>query len=477
LTGRPAAHWRYHNGTGTLASGLRPWASSLFPLPDRTARRRPKLIVAGTYLVALVLLSTVALLRQSGLPATRTIWAEDGSIFYADAVRLSFWKTLLRPYSGYGQLVPRLAAQLARLAPPVDAATVLALSGALGLAAVCGLVFHMARGHISSPLLRCLLVAATVLLPVASSELTDNIVNLPWWLLFAAFWALLWRPQSRAGLLAAALICFLTAASEPLVGLFLPLCVARAMALRTPQQQAPTAGLLLGFVYQGVVMLTANEATMRAKGFQGMGQSFALRVGLGWLTGVKGTDQLMAYHKDLAVALGALALVLVVLAGLWARPLRVRAFTVVAIAFSAICFVVPIWLREASQLLSISSDVVGARYEAVPMLLVISTVFVIAGSYASSLAKPARPAHAAQRLQDRAALRGNLVAAAICAALLVPTWVVDFRDTTLRSGGPSWPTEVTKATARCKTAPPASTTLVTIDPPGWSASLPCSLFQ
>ena len=106
LTGRPAAHWRYHiDGTGALASGLRAWASSLFPLPDRSARRRPKLIVAGTYLVVLVLLSTVALLRQSGLPATRTIWAEDGSIFYADAVRLSFWKTLLRPYSGYGQLV------------------------------------------------------------------------------------------------------------------------------------------------------------------------------------------------------------------------------------------------------------------------------------------------------------------------------------------------------------------------------------
>jgi hypothetical protein len=97
-----------------------------------------------------------------------------------------------------------------------------ALSGAVGLALVSCLVFHMARGLIASPALRALLVASMVLLPVAVVEMLDNLVNLPWWIFFAAFWALLWRPSGPGGRAVAALVCLLAAASEPLVGLLMP---------------------------------------------------------------------------------------------------------------------------------------------------------------------------------------------------------------------------------------------------------------
>ncbi|HUC13050.1 MAG TPA: hypothetical protein VMS00_01230, partial [Acidimicrobiales bacterium] len=154
-------------------------------------------------MAGLVAIGAAALLRQSGLPATSTIWAEDGRIFYAQALRMSFWQTLVTPHDGYGQLFPRVVVQVARLATAGQAAEIMAIAGAFSLAAIACLVFHMARAHIASPALRSLLAASMVLLPVAGAELLDNVVNVPWWLFFASFWALLWRPNSAPGRAAA----------------------------------------------------------------------------------------------------------------------------------------------------------------------------------------------------------------------------------------------------------------------------------
>ncbi len=188
------------------------------------------------YVIGFAAASGVALLRQPGVPAIKTIWAEDGRIFYAQATTLSFWRTLTTLHNGYMQLFPRLAVQLARVVPVGDVSTVLALVGALSLGALCCLVFHMARGQIASPGLRGLLAAGMVLLPVANVELLNNLVNVPWWLFFAAFWALIWRPTSWPGRAVAALLCFLAAASEALVGLFLPLALVRWAALARNQR-------------------------------------------------------------------------------------------------------------------------------------------------------------------------------------------------------------------------------------------------
>ena len=170
------------------------WARWLFPEARPSSWPRPVLACGYTAGFALVVL--VALARQTGLPATDTLWAEDGVIFYSQAVAHSVWHTLAASYNGYGQLVPRLAVQLTGLGPLRDVPTVVALAGAVGLALLSCLVFHMARGHIASPGLRALLVGSMVLLPVAVVEMLDNLVNLPWWIFFAAFWALLWRPSA-----------------------------------------------------------------------------------------------------------------------------------------------------------------------------------------------------------------------------------------------------------------------------------------
>ena len=126
----------------TLAANGPP-ASSRWPArPGRPPWWQPG------YTGGAALLCAVALVRQSGVPATDTVWAEDARVFYAQSLTTPFGRALFKTYDGYAQLVPRLLAEVARWAPPGRAAEVFALEGAVGFALTACLVFHMARGHI-----------------------------------------------------------------------------------------------------------------------------------------------------------------------------------------------------------------------------------------------------------------------------------------------------------------------------------------
>ncbi|HTT88617.1 MAG TPA: hypothetical protein VMF65_03625 [Acidimicrobiales bacterium] len=454
------------------AAHVRPGAA-LFPAAGRS--HLPPWTLAIGYVSGFAAVSGAALLRQPGLPATKTIWAEDGRIFYAQATALSFWRTLTTLHNGYMQLFPRLAVQLARLVPAASTSTLLALIGAVSLGALSCLVFHMARGHIASPGLRVLLAAGMVLLPVANVELLDNLVNVPWWLFFATFWALIWRPRSRPGQVVAALLCFVAAASEPLVGLFLPLAVARWAALREPAEQAAGAGLVLGLLYQAVVILPSSASALSSPGgLHDIGQSFAVRVGLGIVGGVKGTDWLAVHGRQLSIALGFAAIGGVLLLGLWARSSRVRLFTVVAVAYSAVCFVVPVWLRAVATALQAGTVRIAGRYQAIPVLLIMSAVLVLADYFAreGGAVRYSRWRVTPSRAPSSRVPSRVTVAVAICTALFLPSWVADFRGPNQRSSGPAWASEVAKAGAECRRTGNTTATL-SIDPAHWTAILPC----
>jgi len=408
------------------------------------------------------------------------LWAEDGKIFYSQALAGSFWRTLVTEYNGYDQLAPRLAVQLTRLAPAADASAVVAICGATGLAAIGCLVFHMSRGHIAPAVLRGLLVVAMVALPLANVEMLDNLVNLPWWMFFAAFWALLWRPETTAGRLAAGLMCGLAASSEPLVGVLVPLAVFRVWALPRLKEQACTAGLAVGLVYQGAVVLGANgENSFRKPGLSGLPGDFSIRVGLGWLSGLRGTDAVVRWDRSLAEALGGLLFAAVVVAGVKLGSRQGRAFVIATAVMAPICFAVPVWLRGSGPyMLATVSVGYGGRYAATSILMLVSAVLVLAGN----LSHPRRgPAHFPAHFQDRAALAGSSGkggshlrwAFVACCVLLLPAWVADFRDANGRAHGPTWQSQLSLAVATCRTERRASAVDVAIDPPGWAVVVPC----
>lgn len=424
-----------------VAGGAGPgwyWLRAAFPTAGPSST--PGMVRVAAYTLGLLALTVLALLRQPGVPAAQTLWAEDGVIFYAQALSKPLLRSLVTAYNGYDQLVPRLAVQLARAAPVRDASMVVTFAGAIGLAVLGCLVFHMARGHISPAPLRALLVVGMVLLPVANYELLDNLVNLPWWMFFAAFWALLWRPRGAGGAAVAALLCALAAASEPLVALLLPLAAARAVALRRPRDQAAGAGLIVGLAFQLVVVLEARGGrSFPVTGLAGVPSAFAVRVGLGWLTGRQGTADLTAWDRPLAEVLGAVLLVAIIAAGLKWGSRSVRALTVTAAVLAPICFGFPVWLRGAAPIMSLGAteDSIGfaGRYAATPLLMELSVVLALTGHLVSVRGRgPYRP----------------LWAAVSACTLLLPAWVVDFRDDNGRMYGPTWSGQLALADAHCQ---------------------------
>jgi len=472
-------------------------------------------------------MAAIALLRQAGVPATQTLWAEDGLIFYSQALAHSFWRTLITAYNGYDQLVPRLVVQLAKMAPIADVSTVVALSGAGGLAALGCLVFHMSRGHIASPALRGLLVAAMVALPLANVEMLDNLVNLPWWLFYAAFWALLWRPETSAGRVTAGLICGLAAASEPLVGVFVVLAAFRVWALPRLKEQASTVGLGIGLVYQAAVVLgNQGENSFPKAALSGLPADFALRVGLGWLGGMRGTDAVVRWDRSLAEVLGAVLFAAIVVVGVKLGSRQGRAFTVAAAIMAPICFAVPVWLRGAGPFMQLAATSVGygGRYAATSILVLVSAVLVLAGNLSTDRrrralvpvpvapaagssagpgpgpgagpgpgdgAGPSRtpgraPAHfldgALRAVPSRSSVGPSYSSAGgsrarwafvACCVLLLPAWVADFRDGNGRANGPTWQSQLSVAVTTCRTETRQRVVLVPIDPHRWSVYLPC----
>lgn len=447
-------------------------------------------------------MTAAVLLRQTGVPATQTMWAEDGVVFYSDAMAHSLWWSLGAAYNGYGQLFPRLAVELVHLAPLQDAAAVIAFSGAASLAVLGCLVFHMARAHIPSPALRAVLVAAMVLLPVASVEMLDNLVNTPWWLLFAAFWALLWRPAHPFGKAVAAVVCLLAVGSEPLAGLLLPLVVARVAALPRANEQAASAGFALGLGYQAAIVLAnGGEHSFTSASWTGVPQAFAVRVGLEWLVGYQGTGWLYFHDRALATGIGAALLAAVLLLGLatpsWRARQRprpgpsTRAFTVAGFVSAAACFVVPVWLRDAGPVMQVNGYGYAGRYEAAPVLIVLSVLLVVAGTSRTSsvTTPPKKPAGLHARADDRhdAGQRGRSGMAGApevarvnawwpalaCTLLLAPAWAVGFRTPNGRSDGPTWQSQLAVARAQCAEPEPSGFAQIEVDPPGHFILLAC----
>jgi hypothetical protein len=239
--------------------------TELFPSAPPARRRMSRGMGVLIQVVAVVIGVAAMLGRIPGIPAWDGMYAEDYWVFLPAALAHP-WHLLL-PDGGYVELGPRLIAQFVAYLPLRDAAAAFAIIGAL-ITCLCALfIFHASAGFIRSPWLRGLLGLAVVLLPVAPLEIPDSGVGSPWYMIMALFFAMLWRPRTRTGMAIAALIGFMTAASEILVIVLVPLLLARLIALPRVREHAVTLGWLAGCLLQLPYVL------------QGLGASSAARMG------------------------------------------------------------------------------------------------------------------------------------------------------------------------------------------------------
>jgi hypothetical protein len=339
-------------------------------------------LIAVAYALSLVAGTVLLLARSVGTPPWRSIYAEDFPVYLAEALAHP-WHSVLASYAGYLQLVPRLIGQLASLLPIRHAAAVFAISGALVAAACALFVFHASSGHVRSLVLRALLGLSVLLLPVALLQIANSGVNTPWYLEMALFWALLWRPPSRAGAVLAAVVGFAAASSNVTAVLFAIIVLARIIALPRVREQAVSIGWALGCLMQLPYFLRSGSTSgtrMSLSQLATPGQSVSfyghdvVLPAFGWHF-----SWLLRHWWDRNYALiligGVLAIIVVCV--LIAGTPRVRLFTVTALGFGfvfAMFAATVTWWVTVNGVTPVQEP--GARYTCLPIVLITAVLIV-----------------------------------------------------------------------------------------------------
>lgn len=411
---------------GPLLGRLGQILELLFPaVPGHRPRSTRLTGVALGNVAAILGGAGVLLIRQAGTPSWSTLWAEDGSVFLPRALSAPA-ASIFREDAGYFQLVPQLIADAVARFPMRDAAAGFAVAGALVASSCAVFVFHASHGHIARPGLRVLLACSVVLLPTAVIEIANSGVDAPWYLMYALFWALLWRPASRQGMALAGLIAFMTMASNILNVLYLPLAVARVLALPRAREQAVTFGWLAGTAFQvpGIVQSREPHGIGPVPaGLHFYGQHVLVAAVAGWplARGLQDITSIPASIALAAVAVGAVAI--------WAAHSggpRLRVFVVAAMGMGLILSIIPALVRAwVAPAVSTGIWVPGSRYTASAILLIDAVAVTGVDAFLRG-----------KIIQFRRAWRCGPVLILIIG--LGTGWVSSFRYNNLRSPGPPW---------------------------------------
>lgn len=416
----------------------------------------------GTILVvALLALAIVLQLARLGWSASlNSLWAEDGPIYLQEALSQDFWHAIVHTYATYLVLVPRLIAEAASLLPLQDTAAAISILSA-AVVALCGLlVWHASAAHIRDPYLRGTLAALAVLTPVAGLESLDSAAYVPWFMLFATFWILLWRPRTTRAAVLAGLFALATGLSTPGVWFFLPLAALRAAAARDRRDLAILAGFAIGAAVQLPVLLLNNEQAVTPLWTSDIWTVFLQRVVDGAPLGLRLGGIAWAH-------LGWPLLIALVLGGVAGLAIGARRSTpgaryiaAIAIPTSLAMFVVSMYQRAVATPMLWPEGIhngTGSRYAIVPALLVISAAVVLIDG--------ATRGRAARRWISPL---GAATVALLAVALVTSFWV---RDIAVR-GAPPWDAAL-KAAARACLREGATDVAVPTSPPGFGLQVSC----
>ena len=408
---------------------------------------------------ALVVLGVVLQLARIGWTGSlNALWAEDGPIFIQSAVTQGFGEAVGTEYSGYLVLVPRLIGELATLVPLESAAAAVSILSAL-LIALSGLaVWHAAAGHIPDPLLRGALVLATVLTPVGGLETIDSASYVSWYMLFAVFWILLWRPRTLAGALWGGLLVAAAVLSNPGAWFLLPVAALRALAIRDRRDATIVGAYGAASAVQLWAMLRSDHEAVEPLWSGDVWGVLLQRVVDGAVFGLRlGGEAWDLLGWPFLIAL-TVCVVAAFALGLRRSDGRARAFALVALPTALGMFVVSVYQRAVgTQMLWPDGfhSGAGGRYAIVPVLLVLSAAMVIAA-----------------RQSPREGGGAAWPRLAIVALVLVSTAVsYPAGDTAIR-GTPAWDDALDEAAATCKSEDAIAA--IPTSPPGFGLTLPCS---
>ena len=422
-----------------------------------------KIALAGACVAAA---AAVSLSRTVGAGSLNTIWIEDAKFLLHQALNDSFWQTLASPISSYYQEPARILTAIAVRFPLSWAPGVMAIFAAAQYA-MYGLVAYIASGpHLRSPWLRLLIAAPVCAIPLAYTQVNNDLVTVQFFGLYGAFWTVLWIPGTRAGRILSPLVMATVSWTAALSIVFAPLIAARLIVDRSKNAWC------LALLWAGGIWLQFSETALGHSHHNQYGTNGLFFVLKNYVTrvvpralfgerslGGPGVDYRgntatplhitnLAAHNALVACAWAIVLVIVALA--------VARFTDPnwTLAGVAALFSVGIFLTE----LLINTSVVQPRYVIAPALLLYTAL--------AALMRPRQREGA-----TRAAAAVRWLPAAGFAVLLLVAVTLNFRVTNGRTTSPAWTSVVATAHAACAMPHVSAYTFVH---EWWFVTIPCS---
>ncbi len=434
------------------------------PAPGASQGRAPATLgpVPATGLLALAV--AVPLLRQRGTPALRSIWGEDGFVFYQQAHDDGLGQ-LFRGFAHYLSLPPRLLSLPAQLVPVEHLATYYALAGTTVTALLAAFVVHHSRGWVASLPVRIGLGAFVVLAPAAGQENTANVTNTIW--LFAAVlpWAVLSAEVRRRDVVARVAVAALAATATVLSVAFAPLVVGWALLRRGRDTLAVAVAYAAGTAVQAWVALRTPEDSP-IEVLRGASDLVHLTAGRVFAVHLLGDGPAVDLWRDRGrgAVLAAALVVVVALALLLRRaPGRARLAAAVLAGYAVVSFLAVVWGRGTVPFgVGDRMELVAhMRYSVPPSILLASAFAVLVDPVHRPGGRPA---------VDRSS---RVVRSAYLLHLAVVV-AVGFSVSNYRSMSPPWPDEVDRARERCGSRPAGAEVGLAQDRlPFWIVRVPC----
>jgi hypothetical protein len=431
-------------------SGLRGLVASL-SLPTLWPRRATP--TAWFALVALAGFVAQMLPRPAGWTANYLL-AEDGQVFLTQFLQRGMG-TIFATYAGYLHVVPRLITATCSVTGPAGFTVCLDVSAGLVKVAAMAIAF---------PVLATYARSWRLFIPVGQQEVLGNITNLRWFLVAAAFFAVLGVFQ-RPGLAAyAGAIGLLAALSDPLALLLAPIALWRGIT--TPRwARLPSIALLIGVL---VHLLFVDPSARGERGgiadlLEVPSQTIAnllvrgplvTQIGMTWTQ-----DLLRLVGVPLAVASLVITLILVVFAWRGRLPGDPAFRLAVLLAFYGMGILLVTLAFPASYIAlpEIWSPSQPARYSALAALFLTPALMLLA-----SLAWRSR--------RDPRAARASVVVVLAC---LVFGYVGDAGGDARHSSGKTWSELVATGRAECATTGIDPSLPTNPDYEGWTTTVTC----
>jgi hypothetical protein len=216
---------------------------------------------SGRFVLLASALFVVLALRRPDALLNPQFWAEDGTVYFSQAL-IGGPATIFLPHAQSLWILPRMVALAATLLPVLWAPFAFNLIALTAAAGCCALFSLPAYRHlVRSDWLRvgsCVLFAAAV---SAGGELIGTVANMPWFLALAAVGAAALRSESVAEMRGSKVVWIaagaaLCALSSPVVAVAAPLALwqqYRAIGQLNWKTRAIPAALLGGTLIQGLV--------------------------------------------------------------------------------------------------------------------------------------------------------------------------------------------------------------------------------